>query len=246
MATHSGTGNFRVLWLGDPRVLPGGGWQIAPGLAYSISENGLGDATEMWSGSSPGAAAAVGRRVDLAERGSTVRLGRPPRPLCHPLRRRRRQPGAVDPRIPVASGVRPAGRSQQRLLSQLDLRQIIGQGGFEVFVDDAALPERAVLTSGQTSTGATAIDDRRHHDNDDVDDHHDATTDRQTATPKKTAPKKTEVATATAPLSPVGADRSLVGWRPVLSGPAGTTAVSGRVPAGTVLAAVAPAGSWHW
>ena len=200
MATHSGAGDFRVLWLGDPRVLPGGGWQLAPGLAYSISENGLGDATAMWSGSAPGAAGAIGDGVGLARRGSTVDLGRILAPYAI------RYVVVVDnlaPSIPGFQsplGFAPPADLNAALLAQLDLRQIIGQGGFEVFIDDAALPERAVLVGGRP---------------------------------------------AAHPVSPLGEDPALAGWRPALDAPPGATAVTGRVPAGTVMAAVAPTRSWE-
>jgi len=223
MGAHSGKGDFRVLWLGDPRVLPGGGWQLAPGLAYSISENGLGDATEMWSGSSPGAAAAVGGEVELARRGSTVRLGALLAPYAI------RYVVVVDNLAPSIPGLQsplaaaPPPDLSPALLSQLDLRQIIGQGGFEVFIDDTALPERAVLVSGSPSVPAPLA---------------------TTTTPTTTTPTTTTTTTTTTP-SPVGADQALVGWKPALDAPPGATQVSGRVPAGTVLAGVAPSRSWE-
>jgi hypothetical protein len=42
-----------------------------------------------------------------------------------------------------------------------------------------------------------------------------------------------------------GTDRELAGWQPVLPGAPDQTFVKGRVPAGTVLAAVAPAADWR-
>ena len=237
-------GNFRVLWLGDPRVLPGGGWQLAPGLAYSISENGLGDATEMWSGSSPGPAAAIGAGVTLAEHGSTVRLGSLLAPYAI------RYVVVVDnlaPSIPGFQsplGFAPPPDLNSALLSQLDLRQIIGQGGFEVFIDDAALPERAVLADGGSVTGSAAAG-------------RGATTattvPTSTTTPTTTTPTTTTPTTTTGGagseetprVSALATNPLLVGWRPVLDGSPGASHVSGPVPAGTVLAAVAPARSWE-
>jgi hypothetical protein len=203
MGGRGAPGNFRVLWLGDPRVLPGGGWQVTPGLSYSISEDGLGDSTQIWSGSSPGAAAAVGDAVRLARAGSTVRLGGLLAPYAI------RYVVVVDALAPSIPGFQsppqylPPSDVEPALLSQLDLRQIIGQGGFEVFVDDAALPERAVLAAGPRA------------------------------------------ATSASGASLIAADRALAGWRPVLTGPRGATAVTGSVPAGTVVAAVAPSSSWE-
>jgi hypothetical protein len=207
MSAHLGQGDFRVLWLGDPRVLPGGGWQLSPGLAYSISENGLGDATEMWSGSSPGPAAAIGDRVELARRGSTVRLGGLLAPYAI------RYVVVVDSLAPSIPGFQsplqeaPPADLEPALLAQLDLRQIIGQGGFDVYIDDAALPERGVLAAAPRSSATSA--------------------------------------TSVPPTSAVGTDQALVGWKPALNAPRGASEATGLVPAGTVLAAVAPARSWE-
>lgn len=188
-------GDFRVLWLADPRVLPGGGWQLAPGLAYSVSEDGLGDATEMWSGSAPGAATRIGDGVRLAQQGSTVQLGRLLAPYAV------RYVVVVDSLAPSIPGFQapaveePPPDLEPALRSQLDLQQIISEGGIEVFVDDAALPERAVRPG--------------------------------------------------APGVPTSVTASLSGWRPVLHTTPGATAATGRVPAGTLVAAVAPSGSWQ-
>ncbi len=222
MGTHSGPGGFRVLWLGDPRVLPGGGWQLAPGLAYSISEDGLGDATEIWSGSSPGAAAAIGEDVEVARRGATVRLGTLLAPYAI------RYVVVVDNLAPSIPGFQsplaaePPPDLNTALLSQLDLRQIIGQGGFEVFTDDAALPERAVLASRPTSVPPSPS---------------------ATTTPTSTTATMTTTTTTTP--SPVGADPALAGWKPALHAAPGATQATGRVPVGTVLAAVAPSTAWE-
>jgi hypothetical protein len=216
MGTHGGAGNFRVLWLADPRVLPGGGWPISAGLAYSISEDGLGNATEMWSGSSPGAATAIADGVRLARTGSTVRLGQLLAPYAI------RYVVVVDSLGPSIPGFQSPLRYQPpsdlgpALLSQLDLRQIIGQGGFEVFVDDAALPERAVLVSGHRSSRSTSA----------------------SSAASSTAPSPS-VSTV------VGSESALVGWNPVLYAQRGASAATGPVPAGRLLVAVAPARSWE-
>jgi hypothetical protein len=215
MAGHMNSGDFRVLWLGDPRVLPGGGWALSSGLAYSISEDGLGDATEMWSGSSPGAASRIGDSVQLARNGSTVRLG----DLLAPYAVRYVVVvGSLAPSIPgfqTPVSYQPPADLEPALLSQLDLRQIIGQGGFDVYIDDAALPERAVLAPKRVAKPSTT------------------TTTTTTASASVTAP------------TPVGSDHALSGWRPVLNAPPGATQATGRVPAGQVLAAVAPSHSWE-
>ena len=111
---------------------------------------------------------------------------------------------------PLGTAAPPADL-EPALISQLDLRQIIGQGGFEVFVDDAALPERAVL--GERTLVAGGVTRRRVR--------------RQ-------------------PASPVGPDEALAGWTPVLAAAPGRHRTStGHVPAGTVVAAVAPSRAWE-
>jgi GT2 family glycosyltransferase len=208
-------GNFRVLWLGDPAVLPAGAWQLSKGFAYALSENGLGDATSLWPGSSPGPASAVGAAVRLAESAKTVRLG-------HLL-----APYAVR-YVVVVSSLGPSTVGPQSTLSrslpsdllpgfarQIDLRQLISQSGFEVFVDDAALPERALRPASPASANAV----------------HGAT---------RTAPSATVFGVSTSGSSP-----ALSGWHAVLRGVPGSTHVTGRVGAGTIFDAVAPENAWQ-
>jgi hypothetical protein len=201
MAANKAQGDFRVLWLGDPRVLPGKGWAVAPGLAYMVSEDGLPDITGLWPGSSPGKAAAFANGIQLARRHDTVRLGRLLAPYAV------RYIVVVDTLAPSIPGLQtpishpPPGDLLGALSSQVDLRQIISQGGFDVFVDSVALPLRATRhTLAQPSPPALAV---------------------------------------------TGAAPELTGWRAALLGASDATGVTGRVPAGTVLDAVAPATSWQ-
>ena len=200
MAANPAQGGFRVLWLGDPRVLPGNGWELSPGLAYVVSENGLPDITGLWPGSSPGSAAAIGDGVRLARSHDTVRLGR----LLAPYGVR--YVVVVDTLAPSIPGLQtpisdpPPADLLGALSAQIDLRQVISQGGFDVFVDPTAVPLRAVRTT--------------------------------------TAP-------AVPGASVTGVDPALTGWRPVLSAAPGATAVTGRVPTGTVLNDAAPATGWQ-
>lgn len=193
-------GDFRVLWLGDPRALPGAGWQALPGLAYTLSEDGMPDTTGLWPSASPGAAGAIGDAVRAAANGSTVRLGALLAPFgvryvvlvdsIAPTIPGSQTPIAYPPPAPVEPG----------LLAQFDLRQVISQGGFDVFVDDAAVPLRAVHT-GRAATGRAATGSR---------------------------------------VPPASAR-----WSPVLTGSPNATSVTGPVPAGTVLAAMAPGSTWQ-
>jgi hypothetical protein len=47
---------YRILWLGDPRSLPVGGWSIMPGLSYALTSDQRPDTTDVLTPASPGPA----------------------------------------------------------------------------------------------------------------------------------------------------------------------------------------------
>jgi hypothetical protein len=71
----SSTGGYRVLWLGDPSVLPLAGWSVAPGLAAATSMNGLPSGTSLFTTPDSGTSNAILDAVQSALKGETVRLG---------------------------------------------------------------------------------------------------------------------------------------------------------------------------
>jgi GT2 family glycosyltransferase len=73
--TTSAVGGYRVLWLGDPRVLPIPGWTVAPGLAAATSTDGLPNGATLFAPPNAGAASDLLHAVDLALHGQTVHLG---------------------------------------------------------------------------------------------------------------------------------------------------------------------------
>lgn len=71
-------GSFRVLWLGDPAVLPAGSWALPAGLArgaYATSE-GTPTARHVWTGPETGVTELVPEALEAAGSGDTNRLGR--------------------------------------------------------------------------------------------------------------------------------------------------------------------------
>lgn len=67
---------FRVLWLGDPAVMPVAGWPLDSRTMVGTSDHGTAALNELWAPGDPGPSAALIRSLDLAMRSQTTRLGR--------------------------------------------------------------------------------------------------------------------------------------------------------------------------
>ena len=139
MAAKAPPGGFRVLWLADPRTLPGGGWELQPGVAYAVSDGGLPDLTASWAGSDPGGQAArLARELVQTENHGTVQLGQELAPLHI------RYVVVVEGLAPEIPGYQTpplypvTARLTTALAAQGDLTQVPGQGGLEVYTNDAA------------------------------------------------------------------------------------------------------------
>ncbi len=71
----SNAGGYRVLWLGDPSVLPIAGWSVAPGLEAATSMNGLPGGATLFSPPDSGTSDVIIEAIQSAMSGHTVRLG---------------------------------------------------------------------------------------------------------------------------------------------------------------------------
>ena len=71
----SNAGSYRVLWLGDPSILPIAGWSVAPGLEAATSINGLPAGSTLFAAPDSGTSDIMLGDVELALQGRTVRLG---------------------------------------------------------------------------------------------------------------------------------------------------------------------------
>ncbi len=135
---------FRVLWLGDPDVLPLTGWRLNEATAYATSDNGLPDVTELFPGSTDGGTEILAEALRTATNRETNRLG----DLLGPMgiryivvpERLAPQPFA-DEEFPLDPPVRDA------LSSQLDLVQINVNPAVTLYENDAWIPTRALLPS---------------------------------------------------------------------------------------------------
>jgi GT2 family glycosyltransferase len=145
------TAAYRVLWLGDPRALPVGGWSVESGLSYALSGEVLPDATGVFTPAGPGPADTAATGVRLALQGNTIHLGR----LLAPLGVR--YVVVVDGLNPGSSEVAsvdapPPSGLQQALLNQNDLQVVPGQVGVQVFENAESLPVTAQRSHGALST----------------------------------------------------------------------------------------------
>lgn len=152
-AASSTSSGYRVLWLGDPRVLPSGGWSIGPGLAYATSSDGPPTLLDVWPPASPGPAGRLAEALRVVMRGETVRFGR----VLATARVRfvvvltaltPRSPGAAAPTSTVPTGLVAA------LARQEDLRTVpVSAGGVRVF-ENTAFASAASRTPPVAAGGA--------------------------------------------------------------------------------------------
>ncbi|MFN2505646.1 MAG: glycosyltransferase family 2 protein [Acidimicrobiales bacterium] len=154
MGPEGRQGAFRVLWLGDPQVLPLDGWRLSEGLAYATSRNGPPDATDLLPGSPSSATETIAGSLRLAQQGDTARLGR----LLAPMAVRyivvpvdRATGGEVSGRFPVTPTLTRA------LVSQIDLRQLPSDPAVAVYENTSWGPGRAVLPDRLSGTLPTDL-----------------------------------------------------------------------------------------
>jgi GT2 family glycosyltransferase len=69
-------GGYRVLWLGDPSVLPVQGWSVTPGLEAATSTNGLPGGATLFTSPDAGTTDVLIGSLKMALQGSTVQLGK--------------------------------------------------------------------------------------------------------------------------------------------------------------------------
>jgi hypothetical protein len=153
LPTQRQAGDFRVLWLGDPRNLPGTPWELSEGLGYALSQEGAPDVHDLWALEPTRAESLVAEAVQLAADGQTGRLGR----LLGPMSIRY----VVVPleRAPASQNTPehlPPPTLLTALASQLDLKAIELDDALVVYENTNWLPERAQLSEGAAAASAQA------------------------------------------------------------------------------------------
>jgi GT2 family glycosyltransferase len=149
-------GDYRALFVGDPRLLPVPGRTFEPGVAYAVTDAGALEFTDRFSVPATRADDAVERALALIADGSTLRGGR----LLAPLGIRYvviaytdgANSTSADP-LPQPEGLVAAFENQ------LDLGAIYGPPSLEIFVNQAWIPVGAQLTGDSAEASRIAGDE---------------------------------------------------------------------------------------
>ena len=141
---------FRVLWLGDPDVVPLSGWELEDEVIYATTDEGQPDVTNLWAGSPRGATEVLGDALAAAGSRQTNRLGRllAPMGVQYIIVVQQLAPA------PFSDEKRPVPPSLTRTLDeQLDLEAIEVNPALDVYRNIAWAPSRAFLPGRDVGAG---------------------------------------------------------------------------------------------
>ncbi len=133
-------GAYRVLWIGDPLVLPGAGARLDDDVAFFTTDNGGADITDQWIGRVDSPTGLIRDAIDSAVDGDSSRLGEVLAPLGirYIIIVERTAPAPFDT-DPIA----PPETLTAAMSGQLDIRGIATVNrAMKVFVNDAFFPVR--------------------------------------------------------------------------------------------------------
>jgi GT2 family glycosyltransferase len=144
----------RVLWVGDPAVLPGGqAWELGDGLSYTAMEAPMPGVADLWPATGLGASGRLAEALRLVVDGETSKLGRVlapmgvqyvavPRALAPASAVERTEAGSAG----LSGAVAPAGAVDgliQALDGQLDLEHVAVDDALALYRNVAFAPIRA-------------------------------------------------------------------------------------------------------
>ncbi len=151
---------FRVLWLGDPDTLPAGAWELADGLGFALTTDGLGTLLDRWPAPREEPADLIADAIEISLDRGTSRLGR----LLAPFGIRYLVlPERIAP-APFGGLEAPAPAGLLAVLAeQLDLERVELSPGLVAYRNSSWAPVVAELppglVSGTTSLGEAALID---------------------------------------------------------------------------------------
>ncbi|MBA3281872.1 MAG: glycosyltransferase family 2 protein [Acidimicrobiia bacterium] len=154
-----GRAGFRVLWVGDPEVLPASGWRYDDDIAYATTDRGVPTVLDRFAGGPPGATPLLADALRLAQGRRTNRLGH----LLAPMGVRYLVvPSRLSPTSTNAEDQRqvPASLSDT-LAQQLDMQELPVRDGLLVYRNTAWVSGRAVLPDreGDRTSFTDAVSD---------------------------------------------------------------------------------------
>ena len=154
LPTDPESGDYRVLWIGSPDMIPAGQWEYSDGIGVAITDDGAPTVRDRWAGAPSEVETEVLSALGQMARGETVRGGR----LLAPFAIRYIV-------VPVADGVRgtidspvdaPAGLTDV-LDDQLDLSSPLTRPPhFLVYENVAAVPTRSMLSEAGAAASLEA------------------------------------------------------------------------------------------
>lgn len=147
-------GDYRVVYVGDPRVLPVPAFEYADGIGVALVDDGALGFTDRWSAPATPAIDAIVAALNEVADGATLRAGR----LLAPLGVRYVVVPQVDGAASTASSPLPLPDGLlDRLRDQLDLGETFGAPGVTVFVNRSWIPVTARL-GGVTAEASRLVD----------------------------------------------------------------------------------------
>ncbi len=156
MPIEPSAGDYRVLYVGDPGVIPIVSGEYAPGIAYGVADAGDFTFNDRFLRPTTLGDDAVERALGLIADGSTLRAGRLLAPLGIRFVVVPTTDGAVstvDDPVPVPSGLLAA------LQNQLDLGSVFGPPSLEIFANQAWVPVGAQLVGATAEASRLAGED---------------------------------------------------------------------------------------
>lgn len=149
-------GGFRVLIIGDERLIPGASHEIDAGLGYSVVESGRLDADDLWTPAPDDVDRYLEPLIEAVASGATDRVGR----LMAPLGVRyvvipvvdRVVSTSRDP-LPVPDGLVDA------FGAQLDFRRKFSPASMVVFENQQAIPTVSILTAAGSDAASSGGDE---------------------------------------------------------------------------------------
>src|SRR5262245_39069214 len=134
LGTDEAAGGFRVLWVGDPALLPLDPFVAGDGTGYTLTRDGSGDARELWRAPARRADRLVRDAVELARAGRTDRLGHLVAPMSVRYVAMPTRPGPGSPQQV------PPSRLPDALAGQLDLARLESPPGLALYENTAWIP----------------------------------------------------------------------------------------------------------